>query len=398
MSATAENPAAFGARAGIALAIAGAALLIAFLLMAGFGDLVEQRLAPAPGPVAAGASGFQALHDIAARTPPLRARIARDRAALVSDALLVLTPTHTTRPIDIGEIVRLRDGRPTLIILPKWSVRRIEGVATREERQRMVDAARWQAGGLLEQVAEVEFRVHEAGAYRPTGEAWLPDFAPIEQPSTIVGEAIEPLADIAGKGAIVAQVKDSATWIIADPDIANNHAMRDARNALAMMVLLRRLSADAGGAVLFDLTLHYRPGERNLVRLLFTPPFVAVTVALLAAALLAGWANAARFGPVRREARALPFGKAALIDTIAALTRAAGKAGAGGPRAAMVATERVARRLRAPAHLKDAALIAWIDARRPGFAALRARLADATHETEMVAAARALHDWRQEHA
>lgn len=392
------NPAPFGTRAAIVLAVVGALLALGFLLLSGFGDELSRRVARVPGPAAKGATGFQALHDIVARTPGMRVEMLRQPEEYDRADLLVLTPDRTVSAHDLGEVIRLRDDAPTLIILPKWQTERDGLSTTRERRVETPDFERIAVGAMLKDVAETAYQFEQSPVRRPVSLNGLPAFAPVERPSTITGAQIEPLVHIRGQGAMLSRVRGSNTYILADPDLANNHAMRDARNAVAMVGVLRAIGNEVPGSVLFDLTLHYRPGDRNLVKLMFTPPFVAVTIALVAAALLAGWASVARFGPPRREPRAIPFGKAALLDTVAALTRAAGKAGAGGGRYADTVRETIARKLHAPTHLHGDALAAWIEAQRPGYGAHDARLRRAAREDEMVSAAQALHDWRREHA
>jgi hypothetical protein len=395
---TDANPAPFGTRAAIVLVVVGALLALAFLLLSGFGDELSRRVARVPGPAAKGATGFQALHDIVARTPGMRVAMLRDPGEYDRRDLLVLTPDRSVEAKDVGEIIRLRDDAPTLIILPKWQTERDGLSATRERRIDAPDFTRVEAGAMLKDVAQVAYQFDRSPVRRPRSLGALSAFAPVERPSTITGRHIEPLVVIRGQGAMLSRVRGSSTYILADPDLANNHAMRDVRNAVAMVGVLRAIGNEEPGSVLFDLTLHYRPGDRNLVKLMFTPPFLAVTIALVAAAVLAGWASIARFGPPLREPRAIPFGKAALLDTVAALTRVAGKAGAGGGRYADTLRDTIARKLHAPPDLHGDALPAWIEAQRPGYAERDARLRHAAREDEMVSAAQALHDWRKEHA
>src|SRR6185436_15439404 len=65
---------------------------------------------------------------------------------------------------------------------------------------------------------------------------------------------------------------------------------------------------------------HEPPG---LLRLVLEPPFLAMTLALLVAALLAGFHGAIRFGQPRREERTIALGKAALVENSAGLIRLA---------------------------------------------------------------------------
>ena len=97
---------------------------------------------------------------------------------------------------------------------------------------------------------------------------------------------------------------------------------RQARSALAMLDFLN--STDADG-VLFDVTANGLGRSRSPLKLAFDPPFLAVTLTIFAAMLLAAWQALNRFGPVRRRERAIAFGKAALVDNSAALIRKAGR-------------------------------------------------------------------------
>ncbi|PCD03712.1 hypothetical protein COC42_05005 [Sphingomonas spermidinifaciens] len=390
------NPSPFTTRTALILTGLGGILLIALLVMAGFGQEIEARMTRVPGPVAKGATGFQALHDLLAGLPGTRVTLARENDALAADNLVIATPDAQIKAADLAALVRRREGRPLLVILPKWQTERDGLSPTRERRVR--GSMRLPAlGSMLKDV------VPNAGVTREGQRVRRPlapgsPLAPVEEPQTISGNGIEPWISVRGQGAMLAKLSDRRIWILADPDLANNYGLRDIRNARAIVAAIKAMNDDRLDAVAFDLTLHYRPGDRNLVKLMLTPPFVAVTIALLAAALLAGWASAARFGPPRREARAIPFGKAALIETIAALTRRAGRAAAGGPRFAAMRAERLGARLHAPRGLGGDALADWLDTRRPGFAERYRAVARATDETSLTDAAQALHDFTKEHA
>ncbi|HCB75750.1 MAG TPA: hypothetical protein DEP91_06190, partial [Sphingomonas bacterium] len=324
-----DNPSPFTTRTALVLTGIGGLLLLALLVMAGFGQEIEARVTRTPGVASKGATGFQALHDLLAGLPGTTVTLARDNDALAADHLVIATPDAQTKGADLTELVRLRDARPLLIILPKWQTER-DGLSSTRER-RIPDAMNLApVGAMLRGLTQAAISRAGQGARRPVAPGW--PLAPIEAPQTLAIGGVEPWITVRGEGAILSKLPDQNVWILADPDLANNYGLRDPRNARAIVAAIKAMNDDQLDAVTFDLTLHYRAGERNLVKLMLTPPFVAVTIALLAAALLAGLASAARFGPPRREARAIPFGKAALIETIAALTRRAGRAAAGGPR------------------------------------------------------------------
>jgi hypothetical protein len=128
------------------------------------------------------------------------------------------------------------------------------------------------------------------------------------------------------------------------------------------------------------------------------PPFLAVTLAIAAALLLAGLQAMARFGVPLRPRRAIAFGKAALVDNSAALVRKAGREARMGGRYADMVRERMAALLRLSPTLAADKVEQRLDAlgSDPNFSTLAANAANATTPEGVLAAARALHQWQQE--
>ena len=133
---------------------------------------------------------------------------------------------------------------------------------------------------------------------------------------------------------------------------------------------------------------------------MFEPPFLAMTVALLVAALLAGLYGVGRFGPARRPVRAIPFGKAALVENSAGLVRQAGREVRLGGTYADLVRDEAARAGAAPSHLQGEALEAYLDRfAKPGetpFRPLAAAVRDAGDRAGLLAAARALFAWKKD--
>jgi hypothetical protein len=123
-----------------------------------------------------------------------------------------------------------------------------------------------------------------------------------------------------------------------------------------------------------------------------------VTIALLAAALLAGIATFSRFGPPRREPRALAFGKRALIENIVSLARRAGRTREGGGAFADAIRDWAARRLALPRTVQGEALDAQLDTLRTTlpYSAIAQQLREANSEADLLQAAQQLDDWRKE--
>ncbi len=161
--------------------------------------------------------------------------------------------------------------------------------------------------------------------------------------------------------------------------------------------MLRDLKTDPDGKILFDLSLARAPVSRSLGRLMIEPPFLALTLTLVFAALLAFLGGLGRFGEVRRPQRALRFGKRALADATARLMRRGGRIGRLGDHYADVLETRAARRLRAPAGMRGKDLSEWLDRRDDrearGFSDRLATLRATTNETSMLDAGTELHRW-----
>lgn len=397
----------FAARTVVILVIGGALLLLASILMSGFGDEIARATGEAPAADRKDGAGYHAFQRLveAVQPPDYDDVDPRENAAI-----LILTPTEATRPADIKAIVdkriamasALADGDaededgpplryPTLIILPKWQVEKLPLQGGRVQRTGEVD------GTKLQQLvaAEADWHVEDRSDVGLVADNYpaLRSFAlPDRGLNAMAGDAITPLIGARDGAAVLGQIGSSDTFVLADPDLVNNRAMADQRNAKAALAMLRAIDPEHDGRALFDRSLHYTRGDRNLVKLLFLPPFLGVTLALIAAAVLAGIAAAGRFGPPLREKRAVAAGKRALIDNIVALTRLAGRTPLVGPRYADMMLELLSRRL-----LMGAAPSAErLDRVHPGYSDIDRRLRDARTEGEALAAAKDLTAWKKE--
>lgn len=222
---------------------------------------------------------------------------------------------------------------------------------------------------------------------------------------TVSGKGVFPLiVDQRGR-AVLAQLQredgeagESEAYILSDPDLFNNMGLKSldrARFADAAIRGVRR----GEGPVAFDLTVNgFGSDERSLLKLAFQPPFLAATLCALAAALLAGWQAAIRFGPTLRPERALAFGKGALADNAAGLIRLAGRQHRfGGPYAALV-REQAADAAGLARDLSPEAKTAALDRLRRGepFSALATAAEGVRDPAALLAAARNLYRWRVE--
>jgi hypothetical protein len=164
--------------------------------------------------------------------------------------------------------------------------------------------------------------------------------------------------------------------------------------------LLEALNDTDAEGVGFDLTLNGFGQTRNALKLAFEPPFLALTLALFVAAILGGLHGAFRFGPERREERAIAFGKTALVENSAGLVRLVKREHRQGGAYADLIAEEAARASGAPASLRGEELEAYLDrltpAEAPRFSDLAARSRSAADTQEFVSAARALYRWKKD--
>ena len=236
-----------------------------------------------------------------------------------SEGLFIVTPGPSA---DEAAIRPLGFKGPTLVILDKWLV------FGDPKRPGWVQKAglRGAQGGFLGQAERgkgvaAPVLVAQAGTF-PTGRALTS--GPVESLQSFAPKGWTPVLRTTDGAVVLARAPDRPIYVLADPDLMNNHALKDERSFETALTIVRSLSA-GDGPVIFDLRLNGLGRERSPLRLLFDPPLTAVSLSLAAAAALAGWQAFARFGPAQRRGRAIPLGKAALVDNSAALVRLAGR-------------------------------------------------------------------------
>lgn len=320
------------------------------------------------------------------------------------EPIIVLTPTERTRPEEMKELIEAQGSAPVLIILPKWIAGRIPGEAAKPG---------WVGGGvanppptrLLPSEYFGEVRIARASQGGGTARGLVAGreltLALPAQLHTIAGDELDTLIAGPGNTAVLARTSNRDLYVLSDPDLINNLAFssRDKARAAAMLIDAVAEDADADGLA-FDLTLNGFGGGRSLLRFAFVPPFIGITLCLIAAGLLALWQAWIRFGPSLKPQRAIPVSKAALIANSADLIKQARRELDGAD--AFVHSQRIAiaRRLHAPAGLDTAATDAWIDKHLPPggdlFSSLARRLPLARNTHEFLADAQALHAIRKD--
>lgn len=327
--------------------------------------------------------------------------------------LLVLTPEHGTDPEAIAKLIKAHGTEPVLLVLPKW--------------QTFPDPKRkgWAGGGNVaparDALIPVAARASIDGKPRfitLASGARATLWGPAAPRGTVgLGEGMwqmmEPgvgrslLTRTGGGDSLVMRSANRRIYILSDPDLINNFAFASRERARTALAVLDTVAEDADAdGVAFDVTLNGLGGGSGFLRLAFVPPFIGITLCLIAAMLFALWQAAARFGPARVPARAIPISKLALIESSAELVTQTRREADGAAAWLRGQREALARALHAPPQLEGAALDEWLDRRRPqslasqdgrdGFAALARRLLLARNTTELLGIARALHGIRKD--
>jgi hypothetical protein len=342
---------------------------------------------------ATGFSGLVRLAEATGRHPS----IVRNLGGVEEDeSLLVATPDSGTD--DLSGLLRSHQGKPILLVMPKWTTVQDPGHAGwvktlglsppfDPERllapQHPLKVERRRSGGLPLRtvVAEApkEMQFVAPGALQ-----------------TMSGAGLVPIVTDRDGRIVIAQMENSRVYILSDPDLIDNRGLADIHQAGAALALLDFLNATGAPGILFDVTTNGLGRSKSPLRLAFDPPFLATSLTLAAALLLAGLHGLVRFGAARRPKRALAFGKAALVDNTAALFRKAGRQAALGARYAELIRQSAAAAFAVPARLQGDAIDAYLDGLGgPPFSSLAAAAAEAGDRDRLLSAARALHDWQE---
>jgi hypothetical protein len=369
----------------------------AMLLLGAYGpDLRSGRNggAHALSNAATGYSGIVQLARATGRNPV----ILRNENFLDTEDLVVLTPESGAK--DMTQVLARRQGKVTLVVMPKWQTV-ADPTRTGWVRAQGLRPA-WDPAQTLAPQHPLRVQRHRGGG---SALATLPGHAPPELRfsapgplQTVGGPGIKPIVtDRAGR-AVLVQVGEEPLYLLADPDLLSNQGMADRRQAAAALAMLDFLNSTDAESIVFDVTLNGLGQTRSPLKLMFDPPFLAATLAIAAALLLAGLQAIARFGAPRRPERAIALGKAALIDNSAALVRQARRESALGGRYAEMIREKAMTVFAVPAKLRDSAVVDYLDklGGRSSFSALAATAEQARSREELLAAAQALHRWQWE--
>ncbi|MGJ8536225.1 MAG: DUF4350 domain-containing protein [Parasphingopyxis sp.] len=391
-----ENVSPFRARTVILIVIAGVVGFAAFLLLSAYAPEIRSGRDGRAHGLSTSAVGFRGVYMLLENTGA-DVRYVRSEAMLENPGLTLLTLEPGSNAERVETLLDEGSG-PLLIVLPKWGTMPVDGERDRVQWFRSDLGA--SITSMLSPVADISVSTSAtpAGSRLQSGMLSQVEFRTPDSLQTISGPALMPLMETAKNEFVLAQISDTDTYILSDPDFLNNQMLADPARARSALLLLAELN-ETGGPYWFELVANGFGGARNLLTLAFEPPFLALTLCLLAAALLAGVQAMYRFGPALRPARAIAFGKRALVDNSAELLRVARREHLSSERYAAMTREAAVAAIGNPRQLSGEALDRWLDglgpATMPRFTTLALAAERAQNRQDIRNAARALYDWRK---
>lgn len=390
----ADNGAAFRRRTLALVLSIGIFAFIGLLLLGAFAPDLRSGRDGGAHALSQAATGYSAIVRLAAETGRHPVVIRHERQ-LLSEDLLVLTPD--SRAEKLGEILRARSSKATLVVLPKWVVTK--------DTEHPGWVRRVAVGAPIELADQLEglklSSVRSGGRPLRIADPALPAELAFRAPrplQVMAGIDVEPLVTDDRGRVVLARLGDGPLYVLSDPDLLSNKGMKHLGQARAALALLDWLNVTGAETIGFDVTLNGFGHSRSPLRLAFEPPFLAMTLAIAATLLLAGIHALNRFGAALPRSRAIAFGKAALVDNGAAMIRKARREIAmGAPYAAMI-RERAVTRFGVPARLRDADLDEYLDGLTGNqrFTDLARAAEQAGDRATLVEAAQALHRWEKE--
>jgi hypothetical protein len=392
----------FKARTAIALVLVGVIAFSAFITLLAYAPDLDRDGRCRPNVYsrcAIGFAGFAALVKQNGATMLIsRTKLPAGR----TEGLLVVTPEP-----DMGaDVGALGFGGPILVVLPKWEVSNDPNHPSWGLKQGLIAPQEMPKKDLLDTVG-VARRTGAATRARLTGVAGSPfDGAiltpgPIASLQTIKANGWTPVITDETGAVVLAQGPSSRIFLLSDPDLLNTQGLSNLDTLASAVALVRGLRV-GNGPVIFDVTLNGYKMERSPLRLMFDPPFLAVTLCFVAAMILAGLQSVFRFGPVRRAQRAFALGKEALTDNSAQLIRLARREPNMAPGYVALTQNAAARAVGAPRELTGEALTGFLDrmaAQRGLSDTLSGLSAEAGHvagRNGLTALAQRLYRWRLE--
>ena len=396
-----SNP--FSAKTIIWVIVAGLLAFAGFLFLMAYAPKWDRGGDGGTHVLSKSAVGFSGLKQLAELTKrPVD--VGTDKDTWFRNGFVMVTLGGNVDPDLLREMVNTRrtvEDSKTLYVLPKWMTLPLPGKRGFVQTPGMNDPASMnEIVGIIAPVKLADAKRSGDGRIRGVADEEMSGVDAAQSAYVrYLTKGITPvLVDGSGR-TILGRFDDDdnvgSTYILADPDLLSNKGLKTADGARAALMIVDALRMDENDSVAFDAVLAGFGDHRNLLQLMFEPPFLAFTLALIAASLLIGLHALGRFGPPAIEGRAIPFGKRALADNVATLIARAGREERLGDRYVAVVRDAAGAALGAGALAPDA-LEAWLGKLPGGFTDLAIAARNAPDAASMQGAAAALFQWKKD--
>jgi hypothetical protein len=317
-------------------------------------------------------------------------------------SLTILTPEiFGTSSKDLAQTARAKGSH--LVVLPKWLVASDPEHPGWALKLDALDAK--EIGALLDDLSKGTKIARRKGVAK-VALSWSD--VPEQPPASSTPIRLDTLQTLSGKNwlpvladekgeMVIAQLKGTSIFVLADPDLLNTQGVHDpliARLATLIVDYLR----DTEGPIDFDVTLNGFRATPDLMHEAFSPPFLGATLCALLAAALLGFHAFSRFGTPRGPGRSIAFGKRALADSTAGLIRMLGREPHMAMRYALTVRNLALRRLGAPRETTAAdqwLLRAQRRAEGPNYGELFTEARAVEDVPALMRAARELYRWKR---
>jgi hypothetical protein len=400
----------------VGLVVVSALAMVAFLALSAYAPQFRTETGGRPNVLSKSAIGFAGIRVMLEETGTV-VEVNRGHERLAGGGLLILTPDATSSGPSVAALAA--GGAPVLIVLPKWVlvpdylrsgwVRKVWAfdptlvaavLKGLDESATVVRPGEPDNGKAKEKPFSAKPKAEKPVEVVITS---TPSFGPSPYPPKLTIDGFQTVAGkkwaavlTDGKGhAVLAQLRGTNTFVLADPDLLNTAALKNERVAAGALTLISRLPGSKN-EVVFDVTLAGFDAKRSLLRSVFGPPFLAATLCALLAAALMAFRAMNRFGSPREEERSFAFGKRSLADNTASLIRVMARGPGMAPRYAAAVRRLAAKTLRG-GRVED---IEWLDAIErssriaPTYSELLVEAESVESETALMKLAAKLHDWK----
>lgn len=399
----------FSARTIIIMIILAAFSFSAYFVLSGFSNELRETNDGGEHALSKSAIGFAGLVHVL-QADGQSTSVSRLPKARQMDRKRLRIVTIPVRNFPVGlDDIELK--QPTLIVLPKWHTHKLASHKGWVKKYNTPNSPTISKFAIIRKlnsvVPSLNIKRSDNDSQRITVSAQKSlntlseyKFYNFDNLQTISGKKLIPLFE-SEQGTILAQLENSNTFVLSDPDFLNTHGVSRASIRKFALNIIHLLQERTGTQdVVFDISLHGFSGSRNMIKLALSPPFLGATLSLLAMVALIIWQAFVRFGEPERTKQPIAFGKRSLIETSSNFIEHAGRTHRLFDTYKELTRDEVLRALNIPKGLKRAeqdkrlASYASRDDNIPAWQEIAQHDAKISNNTELLERAKQIYKWR----